>query len=344
MAGKQDKGDYATTAQLNGKQDTLVSGTNIKTVNGESLLGEGNILIKSVDVDSALSATSENPVQNKVITNKVNTIEQSITNLSNTMPTKVSDLTNDSGYITNAALTDLATKEEVSAKQDTLVSGTNIKTINGNSILGAGNIEIQGGGGGDSPLPDVIINVGNNSYTTTPTSFSYTFEKGDLVSLKNLCKSKRYDKIKITQFGIASGCDEDSFWWAFTKGTITYTYRFTDISNNTIKIQLIATGTAIVNRYNSTGKYSWDAYYTSETKTSLIESIINGYLGLSLYLVPTYDSEPKTHYIFSYFKWDSPSLVATMVKSYGPGSKNFETIDVTIEFKSDGVVITGENW
>ena len=36
-------------------------------------------------------------------------------------------------------------------------------------------------------------------------------------------------------------------------------------------------------------------------------------------------------------------LVATMVKSYGPGSKNFETIDVTIEFKSDGVVITGEN-
>ena len=151
LAGKQDKGDYATTAQLNGKQDTLVSGTNIKTVNGESLLGEGNILIKSVNVDSALSTTSENPVQNKVITNKVNTIEQSITNLSNTMPTKVSDLDNDSGYITNAALTDLATKEEVSAKQDTLVSGTNIKTINGNSILGAGNIEIQGGGGGGLP-------------------------------------------------------------------------------------------------------------------------------------------------------------------------------------------------
>lgn len=213
LAGKQDKGDYATTAQLNGKQDTLVSGTNIKTVNGESLLGEGNILIKSVDVDSALSATSENPVQNKVITNKVNTIEQSITNLSNTMPTKVSELDNDSGYITNAALTDLATKEEVSAKQDTLVSGTNIKTINGNSILGAGNIEIQGGGGGgDLPTPDVIINVGNNNYTTTPTSFSYTFEKGDYSLLINLCKSKRYNKIKITQFGIANGCEEDSFW------------------------------------------------------------------------------------------------------------------------------------
>ena len=31
-------------------------------------------------------------------------------------------------------------------KQDSLVSGTNIKTINGNSILGEGNIEITGGG------------------------------------------------------------------------------------------------------------------------------------------------------------------------------------------------------
>ena len=165
LAGKQDKGDYATTSQLNGKQDTLVSGTNIKTVNGESLLGEGNILIKSVNVDSALSTTSENPVQNKVITNKVNTIEQSITNLSNTMPTKVSDLTNDSGYITNAALTDLATKEEVSAKQDTLVSGTNIKTINGNSILGAGNIEIQGGGGGG--LPSFGMSLSGTTITMT---------------------------------------------------------------------------------------------------------------------------------------------------------------------------------
>lgn len=164
LDGKQDKGDYATTAQLNGKQDTLVSGTNIKTVNGESLLGEGNILIKSVDVDSALSATSENPVQNKVITNKVNTIEQSITNLSNTMPTKVSDLTNDSGYITNAALTDLATKEEVSAKQDTLVSGTNIKTINGNSILGEGNIVIQGGGGS---LPTFGMSLYGTTITMT---------------------------------------------------------------------------------------------------------------------------------------------------------------------------------
>ena len=43
------------------------------------------------------------------------------------------------------------TKTEVdnalSGKQDTLISGTNIKTINNESLLGSGNIDIQGGGG-----------------------------------------------------------------------------------------------------------------------------------------------------------------------------------------------------
>lgn len=81
-------------------------------------------------------------------------------------PTNLSQFTNDSGFITNSALTDyalkselpdlsdyalkaeipdtsgFATKIEVAAKQDTLVSGDNIKTINGTSLLGEGNIVI----------------------------------------------------------------------------------------------------------------------------------------------------------------------------------------------------------
>ena len=31
------------TGRLDDKQDTLVSGTNVKTVNGESILGQGNL-------------------------------------------------------------------------------------------------------------------------------------------------------------------------------------------------------------------------------------------------------------------------------------------------------------
>jgi hypothetical protein len=47
----------------------------------------------------------------------------------------ISQLTNDSGYITSAAL---------SPYQPILVSGTNIKTVNGTSLLGAGDITISG--------------------------------------------------------------------------------------------------------------------------------------------------------------------------------------------------------
>lgn len=99
------------------------------------------------------------------------------------IPSNVSYFNNDSGYITNSALAGYATETYVSdnyqpkgnyqpagnyltsipseyitegelndalaaqlnSKQDTLVSGTNIKTINGNSILGSGDLTITGG-------------------------------------------------------------------------------------------------------------------------------------------------------------------------------------------------------
>ena len=41
-----------------------------------------------------------------------------------------------------------ATLDGLNNKQDKLISGTNIKTINGTSILGSGNITIEGGGSG----------------------------------------------------------------------------------------------------------------------------------------------------------------------------------------------------
>lgn len=47
----------------------------------------------------------------------------------------------------------IATKDDISGKQDTLVSGTNIKTINNQSILGEGNINIEGSGSGSISIP-----------------------------------------------------------------------------------------------------------------------------------------------------------------------------------------------
>lgn len=52
--------------------------------------------------------------------------------------------------------TDNAITAATSTKQDTLVSGTNIKTINGETLLGEGNIDIQGGGGSSYTAGDGI--------------------------------------------------------------------------------------------------------------------------------------------------------------------------------------------
>ena len=66
---KEPISSRAVYTALQGKQDTLTSGTNIKTINNQSLLGSGNIEISapSITVDTTMSDTSTNPVQNKVI-------------------------------------------------------------------------------------------------------------------------------------------------------------------------------------------------------------------------------------------------------------------------------------
>ena len=63
-------------------------------------------------------------------------------------------------------LTQYATKEEVNSKQDELISGSNIKTINNQSLLGSGNIDIQGGSG-SSYTAGKNINITDNVISTT---------------------------------------------------------------------------------------------------------------------------------------------------------------------------------
>lgn len=51
-------------------------------------------------------------------------------------------------------------------KQDLLVSGTNIKTINGNSILGSGNIQIEGGGAQYELIANKVTSMSSSSTDT----------------------------------------------------------------------------------------------------------------------------------------------------------------------------------
>ena len=96
----------------------------------------------------------------------------------NETPDYISQLSDGSNVYT---IKDATARTELSGKQDILVSGTNIKTINNTSILGSGNIEV---GGGSSYTAGDGIDITNNiisvdgvqtnelSIDTTPTQNS----------------------------------------------------------------------------------------------------------------------------------------------------------------------------
>ena len=121
------------------KQDTLVSGTNIKTINGTSLLGSGNIEVSAnVDLSNYYTKTETNSLVNPKLSQV--TLTQAEYDALQTKEENVLYVISDAS---SADLSGYATKSELNAKQDVLVSGTNIKTVNGASLLGSGNIEVS---------------------------------------------------------------------------------------------------------------------------------------------------------------------------------------------------------
>lgn len=90
--------------------------------------------------------------------------------------------------------------DKIDKKQDILVSGTNIKTINGESLLGEGNIEIQGGGGTGSTevyVDEITITKDENNVLSAKldqasgvTSFEYSVNLNDRLLKIELDKAK----------------------------------------------------------------------------------------------------------------------------------------------------------
>ena len=128
-------------------------------------------------IDSNITANGNQEISGKVMNNVLNHMvddtEAKITELEERIENLPSgggggeggggaDLTE-----VNKKIADLTEETERldSDKQDTLVSGSNIKTINNQSILGMGNITIEGGGGGitlDSEMSDTSTNAVSN--------------------------------------------------------------------------------------------------------------------------------------------------------------------------------------
>lgn len=171
--------------QLANKQDALVSGETIKTINNQSILGSGNIEIGGGGSSITVKEFNETDITPELLQEIYNEVPE-ILRVNSTQAgiqdygLKVNDKnnsnyisytcviggtefelrfqdssgsialsTNQLNFLPSRFVDHLYTSQEVDSllnnKQDTLVSGTNIKTINNESILGEGNIDIQGG-------------------------------------------------------------------------------------------------------------------------------------------------------------------------------------------------------
>lgn len=149
------------------KQDALVSGTNIKTVNNESLLGSGNITIQGGggfvlegEYENEVFALTEGTFSDayaqledgKSVYLRFTSDETGMSGLyliaeavyyNSTTIVFALDLT-DANYIISIHSNGLGSVTR-DGLQPKLVSGTNIKTINNQTVLGSGNINIEAG-------------------------------------------------------------------------------------------------------------------------------------------------------------------------------------------------------
>lgn len=134
----------------NTKQDQLISGTNIKTINSESILGSGNLVIQggsSVDIvtewettlsDSKVASEklTKDSLDGKADSSHTHTVSNitdfpsipsdvsDLTDNNDVIPTKISDLTNDSDFIEKSNTTGLV-------KNDGTIDTTSYSTFSG---------------------------------------------------------------------------------------------------------------------------------------------------------------------------------------------------------------------
>ena len=123
------------------------------TINGSAITEGGNLVIQggsgaTYSAGANIDISAQNEISVTGITSYTGITSGDITTALGYTPISGVDLTD---YYTSAQ-TDTAISNATSGKQDTLVSGVNIKTINNESLLGSGNIVISGGSGGSANI------------------------------------------------------------------------------------------------------------------------------------------------------------------------------------------------
>ena len=164
---------------LDEKQEELISGENIKTINGESILGKGDLEIQGASGDSCgITVVDEFDVGGEYGKKEVPSMQALINTLSTMAEAFASTEDIEKLNAKDIELSDKLTQHkntyenkvgELEAsviglgntlldKQSILVSGENIKTINGESILGKGNISTNNTEITENVQPDYLQN------------------------------------------------------------------------------------------------------------------------------------------------------------------------------------------
>lgn len=126
-------------AALDGKQKTLIAGTNISIDDDGTISATGGGGGGTVDVDGSLSPTSTNPVQNKAIYNAIAAKQDALSAAQLLAANSGATATKVSGYDTHVADGDIhvtsSQKTAWTAKQDAI---SDLSTIRSNATAGAG--------------------------------------------------------------------------------------------------------------------------------------------------------------------------------------------------------------
>ena len=189
------------------KQDALVSGTNIKTVNSYSLLGSGNIAvqptlvsgtnIKTINTESLLGSTDIAVQVPLVSGTNIKTINSESLLGSTDIAVQVPLVSGTNIKTINSesllGSTDIAV-------QVPLVSGTNIKTINNQSLLGSGDISIASGGFKGVDTANVLA-----SYEHTANSFAQLSHTATEDCWAYACADNSHYSIQIDGVTVGNG-------------------------------------------------------------------------------------------------------------------------------------------
>ena len=151
------------SALYDDKQDTITDLADIR-----SGAAKGATALQASDVDSEMSDSSTNPIQNKAITNLFTQLVEEFGVAIGTKQDDIKDLqtiregaAKGATAIQPSSLADVAT----SGSYNDLVDKPTFKTINGESIFGSGDITIEGGGGsgdGGAGVETLIYESGIN--------------------------------------------------------------------------------------------------------------------------------------------------------------------------------------